>query len=73
MEVDGVVGILQRVAGEHQHHGFGVADGALRAQLLEPSESNSGSRLAAQAFGSQLRFCYRNLGFRYIEHQPPVS
>jgi hypothetical protein len=49
MEVDGVIGILERVAGEHQHHRLAGFHRSLARSFFSPGQRDRRRRLAAQA------------------------
>src|SRR5579859_5144448 len=67
MEIDGVIGILQCVASKQQHDSVRSRDLPIRNQLLEPSESHSGCRLAADPFTAQLRLGHSNLSLAHVK------
>jgi hypothetical protein len=54
MVLDGVLGVLQRVAGEEQDGGLFPADAAVGNKLFEARERDGGGGLAADAFGADL-------------------
>ena len=67
MEFDGVVGVLERVAGEHQNHGLVGGDDALGAQFLQPGQGDGRGRLAAQSFGAELGLGDGDLRLGHVE------
>ena len=67
MEIDGVVGILERMPGEQEHNSLGGSYLALSAQFLQAGQSYCRGGFAAQAFSAQLRlgdgdFCFTPQG-----------
>ena len=67
MEVDGVVGILERVPSEQKNHRLVRRDFSLGTQLLEPGQRYRRGRLAPQAFRADLGFGDGDLRFGDIE------
>src|ERR1700734_3042309 len=63
MKLDGVVGVLQRVACQDQDDRLARVDLALLTELLEPRERDGRCRLTAQAFGAQLCLGDRDFSF----------
>ena len=54
MKIDGVFGVLERVAGEEEHDWFAASDLALPHQLFQAGEGDGRCRLAADAFRADL-------------------
>ena len=67
MEVDGVIGVLEGVAGQHQNHCFTGIDYSPGTQLLQSRQRDRGSRLATQTFRAQFGFGDGNLGLGYVQ------
>ena len=59
--VDGVLGILESVAGEQEHDTILGGDLALSDEFLEAGQGNGGGGLAADAFGADLGLGQGNL------------
>ena len=63
MVVDGVLGVLEGVAGEDEDDALFAVDVALGDQLFEPGEGDGGGGFAADAFGADLGLGEGDLGF----------
>ena len=73
VKVDGVVGIFERVAGEHQNHRFARSHFAFGAQFLQPARvtADAGSQPSPSAPSSALAMAIS--ASVTSRHQPPVS
>ena len=67
MEVDGVVGVLQRMPGKQQHHSLAGGHLSLGAQFLQARKGHGRSGFTAQAFGAKLGLGNRDLCLGDIE------
>ena len=73
MEVDGVVGILERVAGKHQHHGLAERPRPRARSFFSPARvtAEAGSQPSPSAPISALAMAIS--ASVTSRHQPPVS
>src|ERR1700735_2844108 len=71
MEMDGVIGVLERVSCEEQHDGLSSCNLALCEQFFQPGKRDGGSWFAAETFRADLRLGDSNLSLTYIETPAP--
>ena len=63
MKIDGVLRILERVAGEQQHDRFAAVDLALANQLFQAGQGYGGCRLATDTLLANLCLGQSYFGF----------
>ena len=66
MEFHRIVGILEQVTGENQHHGFFRLHKALLQQFLQSREGNGGGWLTANPFGADFSFGLGDFELTYL-------